>query len=164
MPGKLSMCADTHSSVQMVYLENNQGKKDLRNWFSTAKEIKDTSSRKEMHKSKFSHLHSWTSFPECVGCPRTWCGVNDFIWASVFAGAESMRSTEGADLQACFTCVPEISAGCKGGQESSGRFCTSKNNWRKNNKGEIQKTPRQVKTDTQTLVKGKVTMKENRAF
>ena len=27
-----------------------------------------------------------------------------------------MCSTEGADLQACFACVPEISAGCKGGQ------------------------------------------------
>lgn len=25
MPGKLSMCRHTHHSVQMVYLENNQG-------------------------------------------------------------------------------------------------------------------------------------------
>ena len=39
----------------------------------------------------------------------------------------TMGSTEGADLQACFACVPEISAGCQGGRESSGRFCTSRN-------------------------------------
>ena len=148
----------------MVYLENNQGEKDLRNFnFQLPRRSKTQEAEKEIHKSKFSHLHSAELlFQSVLATRRTWCGVNDFHLSLGLCLSRVL--CVGTDLQACFACVPEISAGCQGGRESSGRFYTSRNSWRKDKKGERQKTPRQMKTDTQTLVKWKFTMRDNWTF
>lgn len=151
----------------MVYLENNQRKKDLRNFnFQLPRRSKTQAAEKEIHKSKFSHLHSAELLFQSVLAARpTWCGVNDFhlslclCWSRVLCVALKVLICKHASLVSLKSLLA-----VKGGRESSGRFCTSRNSWRKDNKGEIQKTPRQVKTDTQTLVKGKVTMKENWTF
>ena len=64
----------------MVYLENNQGEKDLRNFnFQLPRRSKTQEAEKEIHKSKFSHLHSAELLFQSVLATRwTWCGVNDF--------------------------------------------------------------------------------------
>ena len=64
----------------MVYLENNQGEKDLRNFnFQLPRRSKTQEAEKEIHKSKFSHLHSTELLFQSVLATRwTWCGVNDF--------------------------------------------------------------------------------------
>lgn len=101
----------------MVYLENNQGKKDLRNFnFQLPRRSKTQAAEKEIHKSKFSHLHSTEPlFQSVLAAPWTWCGVNDFHLSLCLCLSRVRWAVLTVLIcKHALLVVPEISAGCQG--------------------------------------------------